>query len=80
MARRHIFHRQPPVKGGRAPLPASVLDDLYAYVDADAKAYSCSRSWVVATILGRHYRVKEQIDFRTLRRPGEFGLKLVNKK
>lgn len=70
---RRIRHSQPRVAGGRDPLPACVLHDIWRDVERDAVQYGVSRSWVIATILGEHYGVMEQASFRSGRKPGERG-------
>jgi hypothetical protein len=72
MARR-VRHHQPWVRGGRDPLPACVLHDIWRHVDRDAAQFGVSRSWVIATILADHYKVKEQVSFKSLRKSGEYG-------
>ncbi len=59
MAARTRLHRrhQPPVRGGRDPLPSCVVGSLYHRVDEDARRNNVSRSWVVAAILGDHYGI-----------------------
>lgn len=54
MKRRH----QPPVRGGRDPLPSCVTGDLWLAVNTDAVRHGVSRSWVIATILGHHYDIE----------------------
>lgn len=48
---KHPPRRQRPVKGGRLPLPACVITDIYAAVDRTATRYNVSRSFVIATAL-----------------------------
>jgi len=59
------------VAGGRDPLPACVLHEIHHRVDAKAREFGVSRSWVIATILADYFDVKEQVSFTSSRRPGE---------
>lgn len=54
------MRRQRPVKGGRHPLPACVLQDIQRAVEADALRYGVSKSFVISVILARAYRIAEQ--------------------
>ena len=48
---------QPKVKGGREPLPSTVLPRLRRAVEADAQRFNVSRSWVVAVALAEVYGI-----------------------
>jgi hypothetical protein len=48
---------QPRVKGGRKPLPASVIKEIEEAVRFVAKEYNISRSWVVATALATFFDI-----------------------
>ena len=72
MARRKRF-TQPPFKGGRDPLFSAVLPDIRAAIIRRAREFNVSPSWVVATVLAHAFDIPEQIDYRTVRRKGEYG-------
>lgn len=59
------YRRQRPIRGGRAPLPSCVLNTIHEAVDRDARKYGVSRSWVIAVILARAYRIEEQESYET---------------
>jgi len=73
MARRKRF-TQPPHKGGRDPLFSCVLPEIRSAIVSKAREFNVSPSWVVATVLARAFNVAEQVDYRTVRRKGEFGI------
>lgn len=58
MKRRRGLRRQKPVEGGRTPLPACVIQDLWAHVDAEALQKNASRSWIVAMAVAARYGLK----------------------
>ena len=68
--KRHAHH-QPPLKGGRDPLFSCVLPSIRAAAVKKAREFGVSPSWVVATILAKAFGIEEQVDFQTLRKPGE---------
>lgn len=47
----------------RQPLPACVLDRIYEKVDAEAKRFNVSRSFVIAVALATVFNVKEQEEY-----------------
>lgn len=57
------MYRQRPVKGGRAQLPACVLQDIRHEVEAVARRYDVSRSFVIATTLAKAFGIRGQEDF-----------------
>lgn len=59
------MRRQRPIKNGRRPLPSTVLNQIHHAIDADAEKYGVSRSFVIAVILARAYRIDEQEPFET---------------
>jgi hypothetical protein len=60
-----IIHRQRPVKGGRSPLPACVLKDIYDAVDRRARKFGVSRSFVIAVALAEVFGITEQETYVT---------------
>ncbi len=54
------YRRQRPVRGGREALPSCVLGAIKQAVEADAMRYGVSKSFVIAVILARAYKIKEQ--------------------
>jgi hypothetical protein len=71
MARRRIYRRQPPLKGGRDPLFSCVHPATRAAAVRVAQQHGVSPSWVVATILAEAFDIEEHISYKTLRRKGE---------
>lgn len=63
------FRRQRPIKGGRDPLPSCVLHSIRQAITGLALQHSCSRSFVIATILADALRMplsgKDRYDGRT---------------
>lgn len=55
-----ILRRQRPVKGGRKPLPSSVLKSIHHKVDEIARKFRVSRSFVIATVLAEALGIKGQ--------------------
>lgn len=47
----------------RTPMPACVMDAIYAKVDAEALRHGVSRSFVIAVRLAASYGVKDQEQF-----------------
>jgi hypothetical protein len=54
------IRRQRPIRGGRTPLPACVIKDIYAAVDRLARRHSVSRSFVIAVTLADALGIDEQ--------------------
>lgn len=54
------IRRQPSVKGGRIPLGSCLLKQIRRAVERDAATYGVSKSWVVAVILAKHYKIDAQ--------------------
>ncbi len=59
-SRHGVLRRQKPVRGGRQPLPATVLKDIYRRVDDEARRHNVSRSFVIAVALAHAFGVKNQ--------------------
>lgn len=58
------LYRQRPIRGGRNSLPSCVLGRIYDRVDAEARRYHVSRSFVIATVLAEVFDVDDQEDYR----------------
>ena len=58
--KRKIIRRQKPVKGGREPLPASVLKEILKAVEKEAMRYGVSKSFVIAVVLAKAFKIDEQ--------------------
>lgn len=69
------IRRQRPIKGGRLPLPATVLKDIEYEVEKEANRHRVSKSWVIATILAYHFGIDEQVSY--LPQPKAKHLKVV---
>lgn len=54
------MRRQRPVKGGRLPLPACVLRAIAREVEARARQFNVSRSFVIAVALAEAFDVRDQ--------------------
>lgn len=63
MKKRYTIRRQPPVKGGRRPLPACVLKEIERRVQERASRYRVSRSWVVSVILADALGISDQLPY-----------------
>lgn len=61
--KKRIIRRQPPVKGGRAPLPSCVLHETEQRVRALAERHRVSRSWVIAVILAKALGISNQVTY-----------------
>ena len=59
--------RQRPVEGGRVPLPACVLKDIWKEVDRQAARFGVSRSFVIATALAHTFGIEAQEDYTKAR-------------
>jgi hypothetical protein len=57
------IRRQRPVKGGRDSLPSCVLEEIRQAVEKEAMRYGVSKSFVIATILGKAFKVKKQEEY-----------------
>jgi hypothetical protein len=57
------MRHQPRVKGRRDALGSAVLHRIRAAVQHEADRFGCSKSFVVATILGGHFGINEQADY-----------------
>lgn len=57
------IRRQPPVKGGRQPLPACVLREIHSKVERLARIHKVSRSFVIATILADALKIDKQVKY-----------------
>lgn len=56
---------QPRLRGvKRQPVSASLLAKIDSAVEADARRFRVSASFVIATVLAFHYDIDEQPDFR----------------
>jgi hypothetical protein len=63
MASQFKIRRQRPIRGGRLPLPSTVLKDIDHAVEKEANRHRVSKSWVIATILAYHFGIDEQISY-----------------
>ena len=57
------YRRQPPVRGGRRPLPSCVIKEIDLAVRDLAIEYGVSRSWVISVLLAHGLGIKKQPDF-----------------
>lgn len=55
-----IIRRQRPVKGGRAPLPSSVIGDILIAVEQTSRKFHVSKSFVIAVALAEYFGIDEQ--------------------
>lgn len=55
-----IRRSQRPVRGGRAPLPATVLKEISREVDRQARRFGVSRSFVIAVALADAFGIDDQ--------------------
>jgi hypothetical protein len=65
--RHHSHHSQPGVKGApRTPRNALVLPEIADALDAEAREYEVSKSWIMAIALARHFGIEipRDIDYR----------------
>jgi hypothetical protein len=59
------FRRQHPVKGGRKPLPACVLRQIWDRVDKLSRKHEVSRSFVIAVALADQFGIADQEQYLT---------------
>jgi hypothetical protein len=57
---RTVIRRQRRVVGGRTPLPACVIDEIYEEVERQARKFGVSRSFVIAVALADQFGIEEQ--------------------
>ena len=60
--------RQRPIKGGRIPAYAGLIQAIEDCIERDMRRFNVCRSFVIATHLGHIYGVDDQEDFT--REPG----------
>jgi hypothetical protein len=60
--RKPTIRRQSPVKGGRTPLPACVIHDIWQRVQREARTYGVSRSWVIAVRLAESFGILDSVE------------------
>lgn len=58
------YYRQKPIKGGRQPLPACVMKEIWNEVDRQARRFRVSRSFVIATALAHTFGIEDQEDYK----------------
>lgn len=49
---------QTPVKGGRLHVGSAVVRELRKLIDAEARQYGCSRSWIITYHLAMAFGIK----------------------
>jgi len=54
------MRKQKPIKGGREPLPASVMKQINRAVERMALRYGVSKSFVISVILAKAFKIDEQ--------------------
>jgi hypothetical protein len=59
--------RQKPIPGGRTPLPACVLKDIWNWVEKQSIKWNVSRSFVIATALAQVAGIEEQEDYKKVK-------------
>ena len=53
------LRHQPRIKEPRFSLGTRAIAEIWDKVDADAKKFLCSRSWVIVSILAAHYKSRK---------------------